>query len=116
MCVIVIICLCFQPGGRRTAAKNKAAAIEMAETAMASGKEIDWLGQVALVSKNFTFLVCVCFTLGCECSKIIMVSVFLLNSNYNKRYYQKRFHVPTESCPDPEDHLYGPEDPRALPP
>ena len=36
-------------------------------------------------------------------------------SNYYKKYYRHRFWVPTSSSSDPEDHPYGPEDPRALP-
>ena len=82
---------------------------------MAGGQEIHQLWQVALVSKNFIFVVCVCFTLECDCSEIITVSVSLLGSNYNKRYHWYRYHVPTESSLDPEDHPYGSEDPRALP-
>ena len=35
-------------------------------------------------------------------------------SNYDTRYYHKRFHIPTDSVPNPEEHEYGPEDPWAL--
>ena len=42
-----------------------------------------------------------CYTLPC--------------SNYDRRYYHKRYHIPTDSEPNPEEHEYGPEDPLALP-
>ena len=35
-------------------------------------------------------------------------------SNYDKRYYRLPYRVPSSSEEDPEDHLFDPEDPRAL--
>ena len=45
-CVIVMSCLCFQLGGRRMAT------VKVKKTSMASGQKVNWLWQVALVSKN----------------------------------------------------------------
>ena len=70
----------------------------MVKKVMASGQEIHWPWQVVLVSKNFIFVVCVCFTLECWCSEIITVSVFLLGSNYEKKYHQHRYHVPQRAA------------------
>ena len=40
---------------------------------------------------------------------------FLLHSNYNQWYYKLWYWAPpTNSSPDPEEHSYGPKDPRAL--
>ena len=49
-CVIVMACLCFQPGGGRTAN------IKVKKTLMASGQKVNWPWQVALVSKNLYFI------------------------------------------------------------
>ena len=40
---------------------------------------------------------------------------FLCDSNYDKKFYRRRFCVPTDSSPDLEGHPYGPKDPRVLP-
>ena len=37
-------------------------------------------------------------------------------SNYDKEYYCLQYHIPTENSSDPEEHLYGLEDPQSLPP
>ena len=108
-----MVCLFFQPGERRTTANM---ATQIKKRVMAGDQEIYQSWQVAIVSKT-SYLCCVSgFTLEYECSEIIAVSVFLPGSNCNKRYHWYRYHIPTESSLGPEDHPYGLEDPRALPP
>ena len=40
---------------------------------------------------------------------------FLPCSNYARCYYKRRYYIPTDSSPDPEEHECRPEDPRVLP-
>ena len=81
------------------------AAVEVVE---ASGKEEGGSGKVEIVSKTLFFVV--------KCgSKIITVTISYFDSNYDRWYYRKRFHIPGDSSQDPKGHTYGPEDPQALP-
>ena len=49
------------------------------------------------------------------CKEIMMASVSLFGSNYDRWYYWLQYRVPTDSPPDPEEHAYGPKDPHTLP-
>ena len=79
-------------------------------------QEIDGSWQVEIVS-GFVYLCYELIHLGeLECKAFVKVMCFILVcSNYDQWYYKKRYHVPTDSSPDPEDHPYGPGDPWALP-
>ena len=66
------------------------------------------VGKVETVSKTLFFVV--------KCgSKIIAVTISYFDSNYDRWYYRKRFHIPSNSSLDPEGHTYGPEDPWPCP-
>ena len=79
-------------------------------------QEIDRSRQLEIVS-GFVYLCYELIHLGdLECKAFVKVMCFIrVCSNYDRRYYKKRYHVPTDSSHDPEDHLYGLGDPRALP-
>ena len=108
VCVIVKVCfhymfsVCFQSGGGGGAAAAVAVPI--------CHLQVHWLWVMEVVSK--TLCVCVCV---CGHSEIITVTVFLFDSNYDRQYCRKRYHIPTDSSPDLEDHPYRPDDPWVLP-
>ena len=85
------------------------------EKMMACGQEIHEVGKVALVSETHVFSLNLL-----PLSRTVWLygdnhSICPLScSNYDKEYYEWRLWVPTDSSPNPEDHPYGPEDPRAL--
>ena len=89
--------------------------MEMAEKVMAHGQEVHWVGEVVLVSKTHVFNMNLL-----PFSRTVLLygdnhSICPLScSNYDKEYYKCRLWVPTDSSSGPEDHLYGPQDPRAL--
>ena len=69
--------------------------------------QVHWLWAMEVVSKTPFF---------CMCGHSEIISDhFLFDSNYDRQYYRKRYHIPTDSSPDLEDHPYGPDDPRGLP-
>ena len=74
----------------------------------ADSLKVDWPWEMEIVSGKFCkfdFFV----------NGVYLMCVVLVCSNYDKWYYRKRFHMPTDSSPDPEDHPYSLGDPQALP-
>ena len=90
--------------------------IKATEKMMACGQEIHGVGKVPLVSKTHIFSL----NLLPLSRKVWLYgdnhSICPLScSNYDKEYYKWRLWVPMDSSPNPEDHLYGAQDLRALP-
>ena len=83
---------------------------------LACGLQIYGVGEVAIVRKLHIFSLNLL-----PLSRTVLLygdnhSICPLScSNYDKEYHKQRLLVPTDSSPDPKDHPYGPEDPRALP-
>ena len=105
------VLFCCQPGRKKNGAK-------MMETLVASGQKVHWLWEVEIVSKTLYWVLCVCVCVLLTkygCSENNHSDHFLLDSNYDKKFYCKRFWVPTDSSPNPEDHPYGLEDPGLCP-
>ena len=104
VCVLVRVHLCFQSGGGGGGGREGWAVVAV----VVCGKEIHQPWEMEIVSKTVGFFIL---------SMVIVKNHsdhFLFDSNYDKQFYWRRFWVPTDSSPDPEDHTYGPEDPHAL--
>ena len=107
--------LCFQSGG---GGATSGAEIGMERLVMPGGHQVNRPGEMEIVSKT-----CVYFGMKGSVIELLVVRDvklitpnFLLHSNYDWQYYKCQYQVPpTNSSPDPKEHSYGPEDPRALP-
>ena len=93
-------------GGTSIATKTKVAK----EKVLACGKEVNRLGEVALVSKN-PFSLNLFPLSGTVCLYVDNQSISPLPcSNYDKKYHKWHLYVPIDSSLHPEEHPYGAED------